>query len=189
MSNPFDAAPFDLRTAVTSQRRVMIFGPLDAPAATNAAATLMFLDGTSAEPVTVVVNSPGGPIADAMSLVDTIAVMRAPVTLDVVGRAHGSAGALVASAPGVRRITASASVALRLDRVVSPAGRTAGELATFADGVADAQRRLALVLGTRCGQTIEWVTEQFDRGGIFGPDEAIEHGLLDELRQTGSAVT
>jgi len=182
MVDPFANAAFGGRSASIDQRRVMLFGPLDAGAATKASATMMLLDGTSAEPASLVINSPGGPLSDALVLVDTVALMRAPVTVDVLGRAHGSAGAVVASAPGVRRISPTASLSLRLDPVPVSSARTANELATVAQSVADTRRRLAQLVGSRTGHTIEWVTEQFDCGGLFGPNEAVELHLVDDVR-------
>lgn len=182
MSNPFGDAPFDLRSALTTQRRVMISGRLDTANSTDAAATLMFLDGSSADPVTVVINSPGGPLVDAVGLIDTIALMRAPVTIDVLGRAHGSAGLVVASAPGTRRMGASATISLRLGDEASPDRLTAEELTSVAEATAESHRRLALAIGTRSGQTIDWVLGQFDRGDTFAPADALDLGLIDAIR-------
>lgn len=182
MSNPFGDAPMDLRSALTAQRRVMISGPLDMASATDAAATLMFLDGSGPDPVTVVVNSPGGPLADALGLIDTVALMRAPVTVDVLGRAHGSAGVVVAGAAGIRRMGASASLSLRLAAVATSDPMTAGELASFVEASLDSRRQLARAIGSRSNQTIEWVSEQFERGTMLSPADALRLNLIDEIR-------
>lgn len=174
--------PFDPMQALSSQRRVMISGPLDATAMAAAAASLMFLDGSSAEPVTIVINSPGGPVQDSLGLFDTLSVMRTPLIVDVLGRAHGSAGALTAAAPGTRRIGASASISLHLDADTSAPPMPASDLAIFAAEHQHSRLALATAVSQRSGQTVEWVTENFDRGTVFGPSEAIELSLVDEIR-------
>ena len=47
-----------------AQRRVVIQGHLDADEATRVCAELMALDAESVRPIELLVNSPGGPIAD-----------------------------------------------------------------------------------------------------------------------------
>lgn len=184
MSNPFGDAPFDLRSALTAQRRVMISGPLDAQSATNAAATLMFMDGSGSEPVTVVINSPGGALIDAVALIDTLALMQAPLTIEVLGRAHGTAGVIAAGAPGTRRMGASASLSLRIDELTTPTSPrlTAGDMQILIEATTESHRRLAAAIGARSGQTIDWVLNQLDRGQIFSPAEAVDLGLVDQVR-------
>src|SRR6266508_2006098 len=73
------------------QRRVFLRGRLDDASATRLAAELMALDGESARDVTLVITSPGGPLDDCWSVLDVLAVMRAPVHTTALGQASGTA--------------------------------------------------------------------------------------------------
>lgn len=173
----------DVTLGMLEQRRVMIGGRLDPPTVGDAVARLMLLDGQSADPVALVINSPGGPLEDAVGLLDTLRLMRTPVTVDVLGRAHGSAGSVVAACPGRRRLGSTASISLRLE--ASPPDRRrlgADELERIAEAATDLQRRLGATVGTRAGRPIDWVLDQFERGPVWFGADAVAAGLADELR-------
>lgn len=171
----------DLQRAMLAQRRVMISGPLDMGLVSTATAQLMYLEGESADPVNVVINSPGGRIEDALPLLDALRLVRTPVVVDVLGRAEGSAGVIVAAAPGTRRLGATAAISLRLRRDEVAPG-TAEELQRLADAQSKLDQSVANAVADRTGQPPEWVREQFDRGAVLRGSEAIGHGLVDEIR-------
>ncbi len=76
------------------RRTVLLGGPLDAATATRIAAQLMSLDAD--RPVELLVNSPGGPVAEVFAVLDVIALMRGPVNTTCIGRACGTAAAVLA---------------------------------------------------------------------------------------------
>ena len=98
----------DVETHLFARRRVLLSGVLDGDAANRVAAQLMALDGRSAEPIEIVVNSDGGPIADVLTLLDIVGLMRAPVRTVCVGRATGTAAVLVACGTGGRHAAPNA---------------------------------------------------------------------------------
>lgn len=163
-----------------STRRVMLSGTITAATTAEASMALMYLDGLSAEPAHLMINAGGGSIDDILGLIDTLALMRAPVVVEVRGRAHGAAGLLVAGAPGERTIGPTASISLRVDGSGFTGHRvTAAVAVATAERDAESRRRLAASIGRRSGQTIDWVLDQFDRGGTFGAAEAKAAGLVD----------
>lgn len=171
------------------QRRVMIAGPLESGTVAESCSLLMYLDGLSSDPITIVVNSPGGPLGDAMALVDTLDLLRAPFTIDVLGRAHGSAGVVVTGAKGSRRIGRSASIGLQLDRRTGTPLATAGDLTHLARFDAGIEATAAAAVASRVAvaadnstATPEWVQDQFRRGAPFGAADALEIGLVDHIR-------
>lgn len=173
-----------LGDAMLKQRRVMVSGRLDMTAVSGATAQLMFLDGNAADPpdpVNLVINSPGGPVDDALPLLDVLRLLRAPLTVDVLGRAEGSAGLVVAAAPGTRRLGATAAISLRLEREPVLPG-TAEALRRLADAQSQRDASIADAVAERTGQSPEWVLQQFDRGGAVRGAEAVELGLVDEIR-------
>ena len=171
-----------------TQRRVMISGPLEPGTVAEACSLLMYLDGCSSDPLTVVINSPGGPLGDAMPLADTLDLLRAPFTIDVLGRAHGSAGVVVAAAAGSRRIGRSASISLQLDRRTATPMATARDLTHIAAFDADIEATAAAAVASRIAAadsstvTLDWVQNQFTRGAPFGAAEALKIGLVDHAR-------
>ena len=173
----------DFSDDLLAQRRVMIGGALGPAAVSAAVAQLLLLGGQGDDPVEVVINSPGGSLEDAVGLLDTLRSMRAPLTIDVLGQARGSAAVVVAASPGRRRIGATASVSLRLDGPPPHTGQaTAEDLLRLAGLAEDLERRVATVVAGRSGQSTEWVLDQFERGRVMFGSEAVDAGLVDEIR-------
>lgn len=159
---------------------MLIGGPLDVAAVNEAAARLMTLDGISGDPVTLVVNSPGGELAEVTALLDVLDVLRAPVEVAVAGRAHGTAGVLVAGAPGRRTAGPRATLSLRC----APQAERTGSVTDLVRHVEMLQAVRAGVverLARRTGRPEPWVADQMDRGGVHRADDAVAAGLLDAV--------
>jgi ATP-dependent Clp protease protease subunit len=155
-------------------------GPLDQAAVNEAAARLLVLDGAGGDPIAVLVNSPGGPLGEVAALLDVLADLRAPLEVTTVGRAHGTAGVLVAAAPGRRLAGPRATLSLRCDVAEAHTG-SAADLVRFAGAVAAVRDGLVARLAERTGRPEAWLGDQLDRGGPLAAAAAVEAGLLDGL--------
>lgn len=162
------------------QRVVLVGGPLDAAVANDAAVRLLALDGTGDQPIAVLVNSPGGPLDDAAALLDVLDAVRAPLEVTAIGRAHGSAGVLVAGAPGRRLAGPRASLSLRCDAPTERSG-SAEDLTRFADSLAAVRDAVVDRLARRTGRPPAWLADQVERGGPLDAAAALDAGLVDGL--------
>jgi ATP-dependent Clp protease protease subunit len=162
------------------RRTVMLTGPLDGEASSLVAASLMALDAEGDQPVTLLVNSPGGPVEDGMAIVDVLDLLGVPVDTTVIGQAVGTAAVVVACAtPGRRRAAPNARLSLRLAEgaLQGPAGRLEREAA---DLVA-ARDRLVDRLAAATGRDRTELVDAVDRGPTLSADEAVAYGLVDEI--------
>jgi ATP-dependent Clp protease protease subunit len=173
----------DLRAGVygklLARRTVLLDRALDMDVATMVAAQLMSLDADDERPVTLVVNSAGGPLDAAATVLDTLATMAAPVDTTCLGQAGGTAALVVASGTGRRRAGAGARFSLRLPDVElrGPASRLDQEVAhlgVLRDMVLD---RLVEVTGA----DRRMVARDVDRGRTLTAAEAVPYGLVDEV--------
>ena len=171
---------FDLREQLLDQRRILVNGVLDQSSTSEIAAMLMTLDGRSAEPVELVVSGPGGPVADALALLDIIALMRAPVATTCLGAATGTATALIASGTGGRRASARATLSLRCDDAQHFDGHPV-DVATRAEEALATRERFVAALAAATGQPIERISHELDRGRSLDAAAAKEMGLIDEI--------
>src|SRR4029450_5498622 len=137
-STPQPSAPEpldDLRSRVYDQllarRTVLLDRALDGETAMFVAAQLMTLDAEGTEHITLIVNSPGGPLDAAATVLDTIALVRGPVDTTWLGQARGTGAVVVAAGTGRRRVGASAQLQLRLPEV-----ELAGTATRLGDGAA-----------------------------------------------------
>jgi ATP-dependent Clp protease, protease subunit len=169
-----------------SVRTVLLGGPLEPDAVNEAAARLMALDGLSAEPITLLVNSPGGGLGEVTALLDVLDLVRAPVTVTVVGRAHGTAGALAAASPGRRTAGARATLSLRCGAEAEHQG-TVTELSRHAEGLRLVLDGLADRVARRSGRPRSWVADQLTNGTVHPAPQAVDLGLLDGLATPGAS--
>lgn len=161
-------------------RRLLVRGALDEPAVTRLCATLMLLDGISADPVELVINSPGGPPEEAAALLDVIDLMRAPVATRVIGDAAGTAAILLARGTGGRLATAHARIDLRLAVDHHVTGRVT-DIVRRAAALDDLLQRLASNVAEVTRLDIDAVRSAFADGHPMTADEALRDGLVDEI--------
>lgn len=173
--------PVDLAYRRLLERRTAFLrGPLDDDGANRLAAELMTLDAESTEALTLLVNSPGGPLAGAFPVIDTIDLLRAPVATTAIGEAAGTAAAVVAcGAPGQRRAGPTSRFSLRLAPETLE-----GSASLVLDGARELtalRERLAERLARATGRPEDALVEDFERGRFLSPNEAVELGLVDEV--------
>jgi len=161
------------------RRTVMLDRPLDAEAASLVAAQLVSLDGEGDGPITLVVNSPGGPLDAVPAVLDALDLVRGPVDTTCLGQAGGTAAVVLAAGTGRRRIGPGAHVRLRLAEVElqEPADRIDAEVAHLAE-----LRRAVIDRLARCtGQERRLVERDVDAGRSLSAPEAVTYGLVDEV--------
>ena len=163
------------------RRTVLLGGPLDAAAATRIAAQLMSLDAD--RPVELLVNSPGGPVAEVFAVLDVIALMRGPVNTTCIGRACGTAAAVLATGTGRRRAAPNATVSLRCAEESRVDG-TAAEVARQSELLRADRTRLAAMLAAATGLAVDRVEHELDAGTSSTVAEALALHLIDEVATT-----
>jgi ATP-dependent Clp protease protease subunit len=165
--------------ALFQRRSVWLRGPLEDEAATHLAAELMALDAQSDEPIELVINSPGGPVACGLSVIDVMDLLGAPVSTFCLGQAVGTAAAVLACGTATRRATPTARITLRLGAARMEG--TASRLRQEADSLLDLRDRLALRLAAATGQLPALVAFDLDQGGFLTAESAVAYGLVDEV--------
>ena len=173
----------DPRAAMVEQmlarRTVLVDRELDVSGATFIAAQLMTLDADGDEPMTLLVNSPGGPLDAAATILDTMQLVGGVVDTTCLGQAVGTAAVVVASGTGRRRAGAGARFSLRLPAVELSARRPASATRSSTTG---ACRDLVLDrLVDATGANRRMVARDVDRGRNLTAPEAVAYGLVDEV--------
>jgi ATP-dependent Clp protease protease subunit len=174
----------DAYERLLAQRRVVVRGRLDSANATRLAAELMALDAESARDIEVLVNSPGGPIADVLALLDVMALVRAQVATTCFGQAFGTAAAVVACGTGRRRATPNATLSLRCDEPEAATG-TAAQVATQAELAAQLRTRLAAAVASATNRSADEITAELGSGGVLDAAGAVAAGIVDEVAPRG----
>lgn len=175
--------PSWVQEQLLERRIVLLRGPLDERLATEVAATLMMLDATGDDAVQLQVDSGGGPLEAAFTLIDTIELLGVPVHATCVGRAEGAAVGVVAAA--ARRLAAP-HCHFRLGEPTSSASGSAAQLERWSEHRRDQLARFVAILARATGRPGEHIEADLAVGRWLSADEAVAYGLVDQIWRPGS---
>lgn len=170
-----------LAQRLLDQRLVALAGALDADTTNRTVAELALLDASGDDPVRLRLSGVTADLDEALTLVDALDLMSAPVHATALGTIAGAAVALLAVAD-VR--TAGPHTTVHLHDPRSPVGVPGPELETAAAEHARRVRRLQERLAVACGRTPDEVAADMHPGRLFDAEEAREYGLVDVV-ETG----
>ena len=167
------------------RRIVFVRDRLDHDTAMLVTAQLMALDADDDAPITLVVNSGGGPADAAVGVLDTMDLVRCPVDTSCVGRAEGTAVVVVAAGSGHRQCGPGATFRLRFPDL--EAAGSADRLQREVENATQLQGTLVDRLAAITRQSRALVARDVERGRMLTADEAVTYGLVDEVsgRQRG----
>lgn len=184
--SPLTGPPLDWLQAQLFERRIVVLrGPLDDLLAGSVAAQLMTLDATGDDAVHLHVDSPGGSIGAAFTVMDTMDLLGVHVEVTCLGRAEGAAVGILAV--GHHRI-AMPSARIWLTAPTSQVWGRASELATWAAEQERALARFVNRVAEATGRPAEHVEADLDAGRHLDADAALAYGLVDEVRTRAASV-
>jgi ATP-dependent Clp protease, protease subunit len=162
-----------------AQRVLALAGELDAETVNRAVATLALFDADGDAPVSLRLSGVSADLDAALTLVDALDLMGAPVHATCLATLTGPAVALLAVAD--RRI-AGRHATVHLCEPRSPHGIHGRELETLAAGRARQLRRLQDRVAEACGRPADEIAADMRAGTLLTADEARDYGLLDRTQ-------
>jgi ATP-dependent Clp protease protease subunit len=176
-SIPVDKHLFDART-------VLITGGITQELARDVTARLFALAHVSADPITVVVSSPGGHVESGDMIHDAIRFIRPTVRMVGTGWV-ASAGALIyISVPREQRFC-TPNTRFLLHQPSGGAGGPATDIEIQAREIIKMRDRLNRMFADATGQPIERIEKDTDRDYWMSPEEAIAYGLVGRVVASG----
>jgi ATP-dependent Clp protease, protease subunit len=169
------------------QRTIFLRGALEETSADDLIAQLLALDHDSDDPITMLIDSPGGYTYGMFALHDVIQSLRSKVDTRCVGLAASAGSFLLATGTGTRSATANATIMFH-----QPWGGTgrrhAIDVVRQAEQFANTRRRAQAILAERTGQTYEQLGRDMDRDHWLTADEALAYGAIDEVIGTAPSI-
>jgi ATP-dependent Clp protease, protease subunit len=180
-------APIDPRSAFLEEkafksRTVLIFGTITDATAAEAARRLIALDADSAEPIDVIVSSPGGHLESGDTIHDLIRFVRAPVRMIGSGWVGSAATHVYLAAPRERRFCLP-NTRFLIHQPSGGIGGRASDVAIQAQEILRARQRIAELISRETGKPLELVLEDIDRDHWLSAREAIDYGLVGRIIQ------
>ena len=172
--------PAWLQERLLGQRAVFLTGTLDDATATRVATELMLLDGTSADQIQLYLNCPDGTLAAALTLMDTVDLLRSPVRAQCLGQLGGPPVGVLALADA--RVAAP-HARIRLGQPRASMDGTSDQIAARSEQHLALARRFRERLARATGQAVERLADDLRAGRHLDAEEARAYGLVDEVAQ------
>lgn len=171
----------DIFSLLLKERIIFLGTPIDDNVANLVVAQLLFLEREDPDKeISLYLNSPGGAISAGLAVLDTMQLVRAPVSTIAVGMTASMGTILLcAGAKGKRYALPNATV-----HIHQPWGGVQGQAVDIeieARRILRERERLNNILAERTGQTLERIVQDTDRNYWMTAEEAVEYGLVDEV--------
>jgi ATP-dependent Clp protease, protease subunit len=179
---------YDIYSLLLKERIVFLGTPVNDQVANLVVAQLLFLDRENPEKeIQIYINSPGGEIYPGLAIYDTIQMVRAPVSTIAVGWTASLGTVLLAAGrKGRRYALPHATIHMH------PAG---GGARGYAPDVEIQYRELKRmqdmlhgILAKHTGQTVEKISDDFDRDYFMDAHRAVEYGIIDQVLTTEEEI-
>lgn len=162
--------------------RIIFFGTEFTPETCNTVnAQLLFLDSVDpGKEISIYINSPGGSVYDGLSVIDTIELIKSPVSTICTGMAASMGAMLLVSGEKGKRM------ALPHSRVMihQPLGGCRGQASDIeieATEIRKIKDELYKILSDRTGQPLDKIWKDADRDYWMTASEAKDYGMIDQV--------
>jgi ATP-dependent Clp protease protease subunit len=172
---------YDIYSRLLKERVVFITGTIHDDMASLVCAQLLFLESEDAnKDVSIYINSPGGGVTAALSMLDTMNYIKCDVSTLCIGQAC-SAGSLLlcAGQKGKRFALPNARIMIH-----QPSGGASGQAADMEIQLRELlniRTRLNKIYANNTGQTVKNIEEAMDRDNFMSPEDALKFGLIDKV--------
>jgi ATP-dependent Clp protease protease subunit len=192
MEIPTPAGPSDPRSAFLEEnafksRTVLIFGTISDASAAETARRLIALDADSAEPIDVIVSSPGGHLESGDTIHDLIRFIRAPVRMIGSGWVGSAATHVYLAAPRERRFCLP-NTRFLIHQPSGGIGGKASDIAIQAQEIIRARQRIAELIARETGKPLATVLSDIERDHWLSAEEAIDYGLVGRIIKERQAL-
>lgn len=178
-TNKEAASPF-LEEKAFKSRTVLVFGTINDKLAADVSKRLIALSAESADPITLLVSSPGGHVESGDVIHDMIRFINAPVRVVGTGWVGSAAVNVFLSVPKERRVCLP-NTRFLIHQPSGGAGGQATDIAIQAREIVKIRERIAALIAKESGQTIEKVTADIERDYWMSATEAKEYGLVSRI--------
>jgi len=160
-------------------RTILLTGEIDKDLSEKVIRHLLLLESFSADPITILVDSPGGDVYAGFSIFDMIRFVKAPVRIVGMGLVASAAALILLSVPKERRFGLPNSSYL-IHQPLSGIQGVATEIEIHARELEKTKQRLNEIIAEATGQSLERVSKDTDRDYWMNCAEASAYGLISK---------
>jgi ATP-dependent Clp protease protease subunit len=171
-------------------RTILISGVIDAKSAEKTIREALFLeDDKPDEPVTIILNSPGGSVTDGMAIYDILRFIKPRIRMVCTGLTASIATIILMAAEKEDRLTLPNTrflihQPLIMGQVMGPAS----DLEITANEIIKTRSLLNKILARETGQELARLERDVERDFWLQAEEAVEYGLVTTIIQSRSDI-
>ncbi len=171
----------ELESRLLRQRKVLVFGAIDDKLARDVTGRLLAL-ATTAQPIDVYINSPGGHVESGDTIHDMIRFVDAAAPVRVIGTGWvASAGALIFLAGAKERRFCLPNTRFLLHQPMGGVRGPATDINIEAMEIVKMRERINRIIARETGQTVEKVERDTDRNYWMSAEEAVAYGMVSRI--------
>jgi ATP-dependent Clp protease protease subunit len=164
-------------------RTILLSGEIDKESSERFIRQLLLLESLGNEPISVLIDSPGGDVDAGYAIFDMIRFVSAPVRIVGMGLVASAAALVLLAVPKDRRLGLPNSHYL-IHQPLSGIRGVATEIEIHARELEKTRERVNRVIAEETGQSIERVRKDTDRDFWMNAEEAIAYGLISRSAAT-----
>ena len=161
-------------------RTILLSGEIDKESSERFIRQLLLLESLSADPITVLIDSPGGDVDAGYAIFDMIRFVSAPVRIVGMGLVASAAALVLLAVPKDRRLGLPNSHYL-IHQPLSGIRGVATEIEIHARELEKTRERVNRVIAEETGQSMDRVRKDTDRDFWMNAEEAIAYGLISRV--------
>lgn len=173
----------DPYSKLLDERIVLLGTPIDDAAANDVTAQLMHLEYAAPDQhLSLYINSPGGSFTAMTAIHDAMRFVSCEVETVCLGQAASAAAVLLAAGtPGRRLALPHARILIHQPSFAEPVRGQTSDLEIEAAEMQRTRDTLEELLSRYTGRAVDRVRADIERDRIFGAEEAVRYGLVDQL--------
>lgn len=161
-------------------RTILLTGEVDKDLSEKVIRHLLLLESVSSDPITILVDSPGGDVYAGFSIFDMIRFVKAPVRIVGMGLIASAAALILLAVPRERRYGLPNSSYL-IHQPLSGIQGVASDIEIHARELEKTKLRLNEIIAEATGQSLERVSKDTDRDYWMNAQEALAYGLIEKI--------
>ncbi len=172
---------YDIYSRLLKERIVFLTGEIYDEMAALICAQLLFLESEdSKKDISMYINSPGGVVTAALSILDTMRYIKCDVSTLCIGQACSAGSLLLCSGEkGKRFILPNARVMIH-----QPSGGAQGQatdIEIHAREILNIREKLNKIYADNTGKSVTEINKAMERDRFMSAEDAVDFGLVDQI--------
>ena len=177
-----NVAQMDVFSRLMMDRIIFLGVPIDDTVANVIQAQLLFLESSdNSRDITIYINSPGGSVYAGLGINDTMQLISPEIQTVCTGLAASMASVLLCAGSKGRRAALSHSRVL-IHQPLGGAEGQASDIEITAREIGKLKHELYEIIAKHSGQPFDKIWADGDRDYWMTAEEALEYGMIDEIR-------